>query len=53
MKLDDYQELTQRTAPAEDKKSNLSNFSLGLCGESGEVADHIKKHVHHGHELKE
>lgn len=26
--------------------------ALGLCGESGEVADHIKKHVEQGHPFK-
>lgn len=29
----------------------LTNSSLGLCGESGEYADHVKKHKFHGHEL--
>lgn len=27
------------------------NGILGLCGETGEVSDHIKKHVFQGHEL--
>jgi NTP pyrophosphatase (non-canonical NTP hydrolase) len=25
--------------------------ALGLCGESGEFADHIKKGLHHGHKI--
>jgi NTP pyrophosphatase (non-canonical NTP hydrolase) len=29
----------------------LVNWALGLAGESGELADHIKKHVYHGHAL--
>ena len=45
----DYQELAMRTANEECKK--LTNVGLGLAGESGECADIIKKHVHHGHEL--
>lgn len=28
------------------------NGALGMCGESGEVADIIKKHIFQGHDLK-
>lgn len=29
----------------------LLNYGLGAAGEAGEAADHIKKHVFHGHAL--
>lgn len=29
----------------------LINGVMGLCGESGEVIDHVKKHLAQGHEL--
>lgn len=45
----EYQKLAMRTANPECK--TLSNVGLGLAGEAGEVADLIKKHLHHGHEL--
>lgn len=44
-----YQELAMRTANPEH--INLSNVGLGIAGEAGEVADLIKKHLHHNHEL--
>ncbi len=45
----EYQRLAMRTANPDCR--NLSNVGLGITGESGEVADMIKKHLHHGHEL--
>jgi len=51
MKLNDYQKLSQRTIPQSNKFDNLSNYALGLCGESGEVADELKKVIYHGHSL--
>lgn len=55
MKLNEYQKLSKRTLPKrednEARKQALANYGLGLTGESGEVVDHIKKHVFHGHEL--
>lgn len=45
----EYQSAALRTANI--KCRNLQNCGLGLCGESGEVADIIKKHTFQGHEL--
>ena len=27
----------------------LANLCMGLCGETGEVVDYIKKYIYHGH----
>ena len=52
MDLNEYHELAMRTAdPERQSVSRLTNAALGLAGESGEVADHLKKHIFHGHEL--
>jgi NTP pyrophosphatase (non-canonical NTP hydrolase) len=32
--------------------NRLSSYCLGLVGESGEVIDHIKKVLYHGHPVK-
>ena len=37
--------------PALSKKDVLINGVMGLCGESGEVIDLVKKYLHQGHEL--
>lgn len=50
MNLNEFQELSKRTLPT-NTPMGMANYALGLCGESGEVADHFKKHVFHGHEL--
>lgn len=49
MTINEYQKEAMRSA--NPNGINLSNTALGLCGESGEVADMIKKHLHQGHEL--
>lgn len=54
--LKEYQELSTRTMPPEtddkvQRASDISNYSMGLAGEAGEVVDMLKKHIHHGHEL--
>lgn len=51
MNFNDYQALAQRTANTETPRTKLINGAMGLCGESGEVIDHIKKHLWQTHEL--
>lgn len=52
MKLNEYQNLASRTGNNYgDWKAGLINYALGVTGESGEVADMIKKTIFHGHEL--
>lgn len=49
-----YNNQAMRTVnPALNWDQLLINASLGLCGESGEVADEIKKNAFHGHALNE
>lgn len=60
--FDRYQEAASRTANLDDSAIvkrlqdnpvliGLMNGALGATGEAGEIADHIKKVVYHGHEL--
>ena len=52
MKINEYQELAMRTLnPDLNKKDVLINAVMGLCGESGEAIDLVKKHLAQGHEL--
>ena len=52
MTINEYQRLAMTTLnPALDKKDILINGVMGLCGESGEVIDIVKKHLAQGHEL--
>lgn len=52
MNLNTYQELAGRTHNTSlTQPEALTNYALGLTGEAGEVADEVKKHVFHGHEL--
>lgn len=46
----DYQRAAMRTA-GDDTENYLLNGVMGLCGESGEVIDLVKKHLYQGHEL--
>lgn len=52
MTVNEYQKLAMRTLnPALEKKDVLINGVMGLCGESGEAIDIVKKHLAQGHEL--
>ena len=52
MTVNDYQKLAMVTLNRDlDKKEMLTNAVMGLCGESGEACDIVKKHLFHGHEL--
>lgn len=52
MKINEYQELAMRTLnPSLSKRDVLINSVMGLCGESGEAIDIVKKWMAHGHEL--
>ena len=52
MTINEYQRLAMTTLnPALDKKDVLINGVMGLCGESGEAIDIVKKWLAQGHEL--
>ena len=52
MTINEYQALAMTTLnPKLSKKDVLINGVMGLCGESGEAIDIVKKHLHQGHEL--
>lgn len=51
--IDTYQYLTGRTAPQGTEKELLSNYAMGLCGEVGELVDHLKKCLYHGHSMND
>lgn len=52
MNVNDYQKLAMITLnPEIDKKELILNAAMGLCGESGEVIDLVKKHLFQGHDL--
>lgn len=54
MDANEYQRLALRTeAPGREPRERLLNAALGLCGEAGEFADTLKKHLFHGHALDE
>ena len=52
MTINEYQQLALRTLnPQLSEKNVLINGVMGLCGESGEVIDLVKKHLAQGHPL--
>ena len=53
MTINEYQTAALRTAKTEELThiELVMNAALGLCGESGEVADLVKKHLFQGHDL--
>ena len=52
MTINEYQKLAMTTLnPELEQKDVLINGVMGLCGESGEVIDLVKKHLAQGHEL--
>jgi NTP pyrophosphatase (non-canonical NTP hydrolase) len=52
MTINEYQKLAMQTLnPALSQKDVLINGVMGLCGESGEAIDIVKKHLAQGHEL--
>lgn len=52
MNVNEYQELAMTTLnPELSRKEVLINSVMGLCGESGEAIDIVKKWMAQGHEL--
>ena len=52
MKINEYQKLAMKTLnPELSERDVLINDVMGLCGESGEAIDIVKKHLAQGHPL--
>lgn len=48
----EYQEAVKRTMSKKlSEREKLSMLCMGLSGETGEVVDHVKKHLFQGHAL--
>ena len=53
MTINEYQELAQRTSSTDMLCTKIENGILGLCGETGEIADVYKKYVFQQHNFDE
>ena len=52
MEINEYQKKAMKSLnPSLNNDEVLLNGVMGLCGESGEVIDILKKHLSQGHEL--
>ena len=51
MDFDDYQAAARRTARYPRDRYGVIYPSLGLCGEAGEVAEKVKRHIRSGEPL--
>ncbi len=52
MEINEYEKLAMTTLNKNIKKEDiLLNSAMGLCGESGEVIDLLKKQLFQGHDL--
>ncbi len=51
MNIADYQDAVQRTCVTTDRDDTIKLALIGLQGELGEIADPLKKHLWHGHEV--
>ena len=52
MEINEYQKQAMKSLnPSLNNNEILLNGVMGLCGESGEVIDILKKHLSQGHEL--
>lgn len=47
----EYQKLALRTAGTDNHSDLMLNGVMGLCGESGECVDMVKKYIFQGHAL--
>lgn len=54
MTINEYQKAAMRTVSGiagASKENQLLNGAMGLCGESGEFMDLLKKNMFHGHNM--